>query len=183
MGPETGTGTGIGAETGTGAGAGGWAGKRTGAGGARSPVPKKTMVPKSVLYRELLPYLPAYKRVFLLDEDIHLEGFNYTRFERTWDCAFPHPPLIVQPLIFESSQDLDFLNANAWSTKRTVLASGVAYIEQQAPLMDSVFFEWLVKRVLSRTVDAALTGGVDWGANRLWCNAAKMYAGVVLGLE
>jgi hypothetical protein len=155
---------------------------RSGA-GAAAPV-RKRVVPKSVLYQELLPYLPSYKRVFLLDEDIHLEGFNYTRFSRTWDCAFPDPPLVVQPLIAESKQDYDFLNANSWidKSRRNVLASGVGYVERQTPLLDSVFFEWLVSKVLSRTKSQALKHEVDWGANRIWCNAAQMYAREVLGL-
>lgn len=33
-------------------------------------------IPKSVLYSDLLPYLSKYKRIFLMDEDISLLGFD-----------------------------------------------------------------------------------------------------------
>ena len=36
-------------------------------------------IPKSVLYSDLLPYLYEYKKVFLMDEDISLVGFNFKK--------------------------------------------------------------------------------------------------------
>lgn len=82
-------------------------------------------IPKTALYKELLPLLPRYRRIFLLDEDILLHGFGIVNsyylfaFENrlylntdlgslstVWDCAFwpQPPPLIVQPLVLESIQ-------------------------------------------------------------------------------
>jgi hypothetical protein len=42
----------------------------------------KKAIPKTAMYEDLLPYLPSYKRVFMLDEDIFLGGapaFHSTR--------------------------------------------------------------------------------------------------------
>jgi hypothetical protein len=90
-------------------------------------------IPKTALYKELLPLLPRYRRIFLLDEDILLHGFGIVNsflfaFENklyihtdlgslstVWDCAFwpQPPPLIVQPLVLESIQ------ARSLSSKKT----------------------------------------------------------------
>lgn len=139
-------------------------------------------VPKTVFYQELLPYLPRYKKVFLMDEDISLSGFNASQFLLFWACAFPVSPLIVQPLIYESNQYINYLNLNSWrrGTRNQIVASAAGLIEQQVPLFDAVFFEWFVKRVLVQTYNIALHHGVDWGHDRSWCNAAAMYAKYVL---
>ena len=57
-------------------------------------------------------------------------------------------------------------------------ASGI--VEQQVPMFDAPFFEWFVKRCLSLTKQDAINAGVDWGGDRSWCNAAKMYGRDVL---
>lgn len=138
-------------------------------------------VPKSVLYSELLPYLPNFKRIFLMDEDISLVGFDFKSMMKIWDCAFyPFPPpLIVQPLIAESNQYFKFVGVKAWQGKG-VVASASGIVEQQVPMFDAVFFEWFVKRCLSMTKQDAISAGVDWGGDRSWCNAAKMYGRDVL---
>lgn len=145
---------------------------------------EKISIPKSVLYQELLPYLPNYKRVFLMDEDISLVGFNLKNFLRLWNCAFLPlpPPLIVQPLIAESNQYFRFVNYNTWQTgrRKSVIATGVGLVEQQVPLFDSIFFQWFVRRVLVWTRDYSLNYGVDWGHDRSWCRAANAYAIEVL---
>lgn len=140
--------------------------------------------PKTVLYHDLLPLLPRYRRVLLLDDDISLVSFNYTAFEHIWNCAFAYPPLIVQPLITSSmNQDIIYVNAQQWSTNHSsVLASGVGMVEQQVPCFDAIFFEWFVKRVLTQTKSFALQYGADWGHDFSWCSAARDYAKEVLGI-
>lgn len=141
--------------------------------------------PKTVLYHDLLPYLRGYQRVFLLDDDISLDGFNYTLLQQIWDCAFAEVPLIVQPLVAaQSPQYITYVNHQQWQTgaRRAVLAAGTGLVEQQVPLFDAVFFEWFVRRVLVLTKPYALMYGADWGHDRSWCNAAKMYAQHVLQL-
>jgi len=139
-------------------------------------------IPKSVQYQTLLPLLPQYERVLLLDEDISLKGFNLSKFMKTWDCSFEKRPLIVQPLIAESNQYLSYVNLKSWAndSRADVIASTVGYVEQQVPAFDSIFFTWFVKRVLSQTKDIALQYAMDWGHDRSWCNAANMYAREVL---
>mmetsp|Transcript_7988 Transcript_7988/g.13276 ORF Transcript_7988/g.13276 Transcript_7988/m.13276 type:complete len:386 (+) Transcript_7988:142-1299(+) len=142
----------------------------------------KTSVPKTVLYQGLLPVLPRYHRVFLMDEDISLSGFNHSQLLTIWNCAFEQRPLIVQPLVVESNQYLVYVNERPWleAPWTDVIASQVGYIEQQVPMFDSIFFTWFVKRVLSQTKEFSLKYGIDWGHDRSWCNAAKMYARDVL---
>jgi hypothetical protein len=142
----------------------------------------KLSVPKTIFYHDLVPYLHKYKRVFLMDEDISLEGFDVKRFLLHWDCGLHPPPLVAQPTIFESNQYINYLNMNSWKKgdRSKVIASGVGLVEQQVPMFDAVYFEWFVRRVLSQTKETALQHGVDWGHDRSWCNAARMYSKYVL---
>lgn len=89
--------------------------------------------------------------------------------------------MVAQPLIAESKQFFNFVGAKSWSGKG-VVASSSGLIEQQVPMFDAVFFEWFVKRCLYLTKQYAIDAGVDWGGDRTWCNAAKMYAHEVLQL-
>lgn len=97
----------------------------------------KTSIPKTVLYQTLLPVLPKYHSVFLMDEDISLEGFNFTSFMDIWKCAFSPRPLITQPLIAESNQYLMYVNEKPWTHGEwaNVIASTVGYIEQQVRVL------------------------------------------------
>jgi hypothetical protein len=143
------------------------------------------IVPKTVLYQDLLPLLPHYRRVFAIDDDISLSGFDSNRYMLHWDCALRPSPLITQPLVYESNQHITYLNLNAWhkvvgKDGRKVLASEIGFVEQQVPMLDSAFFDWYIRRVLNLTMPAALAHGVDWGGDRSWCAAAHMYAVQVL---
>ncbi|KAJ1408748.1 hypothetical protein B484DRAFT_196800 [Ochromonadaceae sp. CCMP2298] len=145
-------------------------------------------VPKSALYSVLLPFLPRYESVFLMDQDISLVGFDVAVFLATWRCAFhPHPPpLVVQPLIVERTQYFPYVHLKAWRSgnkTRNAVAAGVGLVEQQVPFFNAQFFEWLVSRVLSQTREVALTYGVDQSLDRTWCKAADAYARTVLGIN
>ncbi len=123
-------------------------------------------IPKTVLYRELLPFVANYKRLFLLDEDVSLMGWNSTKLFMIWDCAFQQKPLIVQPLVAEDTQYFDFVSHRVWRNRpegENVIASASGLIEQQVPMFDAVFFEWFLRRVLAQTRMYALMFGVDWG--------------------
>ena len=149
-------------------------------------IQQSVSVPKTVLYRELLPLLPQYETVFMLDEDISLEGFNIKSFMNVWNCAFgSNPrPLIAQPLIVEKTQYFPFVHLETWQkVNRTIYASGVGLVEQQVPFFDALFFEWFVRRVLSQTRDLALRQGVDQSHDRTWCRAAAMYSSYVLNVN
>lgn len=139
-------------------------------------------VAKSILYRDLLPVLPDFERVFLIDEDISLQNFDFEKYLKIWNCGFfPNkPPLITQPVIAESTQDFVFVNADYWRGTG-VIAAGSGYVEQQAPFFDAVFLEWFVRFVLVYTIEKVLSVGADWGMDHIWCGAAQAYAHRVIG--
>ena len=70
--------------------------------------PDVKFIPKPLLYQDLLPYLPRYRKVLLIDEDISLSEFNATQFLHIWDCAFfpnHNPKLRLQGLhVFDTSR-------------------------------------------------------------------------------
>lgn len=141
-------------------------------------------IPKTILYWSIVSYLPGFRRVFLMDEDISLLGFDGKKVLKMLDCVFApyHPPLISQVLIEESNQYLPYVNLRTWrrSIHRNIVASATGLVEQQIPIFDSVFFEWFIRRVLVKTRKYSQRYGVDWGHDRSWCNAAKQYATNVL---
>jgi len=141
-------------------------------------------LPKSVQYSQFLPHVRHYERVFLLDEDLSVAGLNFTSLLHIWTCAFSPlpPPILVQPLIAESTQLFDYVNKNSWQYggRQDIVASSVGLVEQQAPLIEARFFEWFVRRVLPLTRSVALKMGVDQGLDKTWCSAAKVYGKRVL---
>eukprot|EP01032_Pedospumella_encystans_P016574 gene16574-18904_t len=143
-------------------------------------------VPKSALYHELLSLLPNYANVFIMDEDISLEGFDYQHFLHLWRCSFgdDYRPLIAQPLIVERTQYFPYVYAGAWNTtRRNVYAASVGLVEQQVPFFDATFLEWFIRHVLVHTREVALAQGVDQSLDRTWCRAASLYAAQVMHLD
>ena len=118
-----------------------------------------------------------------MDEDISLLGTNIDTLLQTWHCGFQNQtrPLVIQPVVEEDTQFFEFVGKAKWSNYQTVIASATGMVEQQAPLFDAMFFEWFIRRVLIKTRQISLLGGVDWGTDRSWCNAASSYAQIVLG--
>lgn len=151
-----------------------------------SPPAPKGVYPKPLLYMELLPFLQDYRRVFLIDEDISLFKFDYKIFSAVWNCGFypAHPPLITQALVSEGTQWFPYVHFDKWKEGRKSLiwAAESVFIEQQAPLLDSVFFHWLLEFVLKPTLTLSLQTGSDWGTDIVWCYAAYHYAREILGV-
>lgn len=145
----------------------------------------KNVYPKPLLYQDLRPLLPYYKRVFLIDEDVTLFKFNYTIYSAIWNCGFypSKPPLITQALVSEGTQWFNYVHFDKWFSGRKTLiwAAESVFIEQQAPLINSIFFQWLIEYVLPPTLPLALETGSDWGVDILWCYAAFSYAKHILG--
>ena len=79
--------------------------------------------------------------MFLLDEDVSVVGLNMTRLQQVWNCAFwpQPPPLLVQPLIGESTQLFEYVNQHSWNVfgRDSVIAASVGLVEQQG------LFYWL----------------------------------------
>eukprot|EP01032_Pedospumella_encystans_P016573 gene16573-18903_t len=144
---------------------------------------ERVTVPKSILYHELVPYLPYYHKVFVMDEDTSLEGFNIQRFLQIWQCSFNNDfrPLIVQPLLAERTQTVPYVHADTWArAKGRVFSSSVGLVEQQVPFFDATFLEWFIRHVLVHTREVALAQGVDQSLDRTWCRAASFYAAQVM---
>jgi hypothetical protein len=138
--------------------------------------------PKPLLFLQLLPLLSSYNRVWLLDDDISLEGFELPEFLRIWDCSFaPDPaPLITQPLLSPSSKLYPFLGEAGWkeefkATGTRTLAAGAGFIEMQAPLMDAAFFSWFLRFLVVPMVAPLHVTGADWGFDDLFCAAADNF--------
>lgn len=131
--------------------------------------------PKSLQYIYILDLLPAYERVWLLDSDISIVGFNVGDFLKAVDCAFPEQPLVAQPLIAESTQSYKYLNANAW-IGTAIIATSTDFVEIQAPLLDALFFDWFLRFFVVPLLAPSHILGADWGFDALFCNAARIFA-------
>jgi hypothetical protein len=146
-----------------------------------SYLPDHRMIPKPLLYPDLLHYLPDYERTMLMDEDMSLIKFNYTEFMTLWDCSFwpLEPPLIVQSLIVQRTQAHRFVHWGNWKqypNRSEVIASSSGFIEQQVPAFDSLFLLWFIENVMSYTYTTAVKFESDWGADGFWCAAARPFA-------
>jgi hypothetical protein len=148
-----------------------------------SYVPGYRVIPKPLLYNELIHYLPNYRKTMLIDEDISLQSFNYSEFMSIWDCAFysivPHPPLVVQGLIAQKTQFYNFVHYRTWkesSNLSHVIAAETDFIEQQIPVFDSFFLLWFIEHVMSYTYMDSLVLESDWGSDGYWCAAAVPFA-------
>lgn len=60
---------------------------------------KMATVPKQAMYLDLLPLLPRYRRVLLLDSDMLFSEMNFDYAMTIWDCSFQPPPLIVHAAV------------------------------------------------------------------------------------
>ncbi len=157
-------------------------------------------VPKPALYLTLLPLTKAYKRVWILDADISLESFSFTRLFRVLDCEFaydkkhslsdvlqrrgtPRGPIISQPVVADDTQFFPTLNAGYWNKsglgigkQAKFLAQQVRIIEQQMPIFQADFFEWYVDQIMRPWVPVSLVLEATWGFDTTWCGAAEDYA-------
>jgi hypothetical protein len=122
------------------------------------------LIPKAVMFADLLPYLPNYQYVALFDEDISLSEFKFSVYNEIFHCSlYPGPPpLISQGLVDEESQDFRFLRPSAWTDWPDVIASETCFIEQQMPIMNSIFLHWFVKHVMSRAIPKIIETGSTW---------------------
>jgi hypothetical protein len=134
---------------------------------------------KPMMYDRVLPLLPNYHRVWLLDEDISLLNLNPAAFLNTLDCAFwPDPPPLVAPTtILESSQRYAFANQHSWRGSG-VVATSSDFIEVQMPILNATFFDWFVRYVITPMGRAVSESSffVDAGVDSMFCNSASIYA-------
>lgn len=145
-------------------------------------------VSKVFLYQYLLPYLHLYRRVFLLDEDISLEHFDFIQYFAYLNCDSSNSfhPILSQPLIRGHGDILHpYLQHETWTNQNnsvmsevTVVAVPSSYIGSQAVVIDSKFFAWFIRKVLFKFYNSfenvSHVDGV--GFEDTWCKAAKRYS-------
>ena len=132
---------------------------------------------KPLLYHKLLPYLQSYEKLWLLDEDISIEGFNFERYFGIWNCAFRQDspaPCITQPLLI--GKELAPFGNNGWKIfNDSIIAVKSAWIEQQAPILDAQFFSWFTLYFISPLYSEIVKAKSDVGHDFTWCGAAKLW--------
>jgi hypothetical protein len=57
------------------------------------------------------------------------------------------------------------------------------FIEQQAPLLNSIFMQWMLEYLFPPTLALSLETGSDWGTDIIWCYAAFSYAKYILEVK
>eukprot|EP00953_Heterococcus_sp_UTEX-ZZ885_P026417 14265-Heterococcus_DN1.PRE.1 len=124
---------------------------------------KRPRTPKVLFWPMFQPYLADYDYVWLLDEDLSFNGFDYNGFMSVLMLAFSNgPPLIAQPVLYKPGEnDTLYYNEQLHSKhcsrklkdpwfwidgNRTQTAAAlVAFVELQGPILDAAFFDWFLK--------------------------------------
>lgn len=138
----------------------------------------KAVYPKALMFPQLLPYLNRYERVWLLDSDLLLKNFDVKRMLIIAECSFDVAPIVFQPLIAEDTQAYSFLSYDRWMSSAKdsgVLFAESVFVEIQAPVIDTKFFEWFIHSFIEPSFTTAIILGADWGYDELFCDAAKYY--------
>ena len=132
------------------------------------------------LQRQFVPLAVGYRHVWLPDADISFDGFALGEYMRRLVCAHSGgSPLVSQPIISENTQSENyFVNADQHNASGTAMLP-CAVLEQQAPLYDAGFFQWLMPRV-GGLVAQQLAMKSSWGLDKVRCGAAFVYARAVL---
>eukprot|EP01041_Mallomonas_annulata_P003812 gene3812-7585_t len=136
-----------------------------------------THIPKPLFFPSLLPLLPQYQFVWLLDEDISFRGFDVESYLHIVTCVnHPRrPPMVSQPLIKENTQVFEDFNSRAWKGIDAIAVPS-PYIEQQTPLLDATFFDWYIRYVVMPMRRVVEILGTDWGNDHTWCQASSDFS-------
>jgi len=142
---------------------------------------------KVVFQVQLLPLLPSFDLVWLMDADVALAHFSLHDYYSVWRDAFDHgPPLISQPVVRQNTQSLALSNHKTW-TEASMLgglsASAVLtrFVECQMPLMDVGLFAWMMEKMVEYGhLQSYVELRTSWGTNEIWCGLAQRYATEVL---
>lgn len=132
---------------------------------------------KPILYHYLLPNLDFYSKVWLMDDDISIVGFDFDAYFGIWNCAFNGKgplPAVTQPLLI--GKDLPPFSRVVWKMyNNSVIAIKSAWIEQQTPIFDTQFFSWFVDYIITPVYNDIAKSRVDCGQDCTWCGAAKVW--------
>ena len=138
-------------------------------------------IPKPLLYQEIMDIISNYRWVWLLDSDISAEGFKFQRFlellEWTQTSLNGPPPLIMHPLGANTSYRSyrKYLVERTWKKNDFIDAAYVNFIEQDFPVMNATFFEWLVINLIKPFNPIIKSLQTDWGFDTHWCRIARDY--------
>ena len=152
---------------------------------------ENVFVPRGALFPEIAFLLPSYERALLLEEGVSLIGFDPANFLRLARCSFSGGyPMVSHPLLRESSSSYSYLLHRHWrhsSSKtdrpgRSVLAAEVLLLQPVAPMFDSGYLMWLIRRMLAPEAPKWLGNGFDWVLTRTLCGAAEAYAAETFNL-
>ena len=133
---------------------------------------------KPLLFDALLPLLKTYSKVWLMDEDISIVGFNFHSYFGIWDCAFngaSPPPVISQPLINGNKYTPPFTMEGWAMYQNSVVAVQSVWIEQQSPILDATFFSWYIENFVLPLKNDFIQSKSDFGYDQTWCGAANMW--------
>ena len=141
----------------------------------------------------------AYDAVWLPDDDLAFERFDWRAFLHQWLCTFSGgPPIVTQPPIqgVRRLTPMQEAYAKPWPARaetwktcmigelataydgdacflRHTRALQVGFVEGQAALLDARFLSWLFEQPLTeRIVRAQLIHGSEAGPDAVWCGAA-----------
>ena len=121
------------------------------------------VIPKALLYFDLLPFITNYQYILLVDEDVSIESFNFKLYEHILRCSFYPlpPPMISQGLISDEFIPFPFFKPTTWKEK-PFLSTETNLIEQQIPIMNSLFFGWFVENIIYPSIPMILENGNTW---------------------
>ena len=147
--------------------------------------PVHTHIPKQAMFSYLVGVAADYNKIWLLDEDISLVGFNIPQFLYFSNCHdrsqadTPDTQLLVtQPIVAQNTQDRISVSASYWkqlqneslakhvegSTNRVLSGTYTGFVESQAPLFESNYFIWYTNYIIAPLRKQHLTLQSGWGA-------------------
>lgn len=130
---------------------------------------------KASLVYLLLPILPNYEYIWILDGDMVIDAqFDVKKFLLIHQCSFLQVPIIIQPLIRENTQFYRYLQRDGWN-KYGYLSSEVGFVEIQVPMFDSKFLQWYLLAFVTPMLELVHILGADWGFDELFCPSAREY--------
>jgi hypothetical protein len=144
-----------------------------------------THIPKQAMFTYLTGVAQEYGKIWLLDEDISLVGFNipqFLYFSNCHDRSTPTAPqtqlLVTQPIIAQNTQDRISVSAGYWkklqneslakqargAAEQVLMGVYTGFVESQAPLFESNYFVWYTKHIIEPLRKHHLSLQSGWGA-------------------
>lgn len=131
--------------------------------------------PTTMFLLELIPILHSYEYVWFNDASISIDHFNISEILTTIRCSFYPPSIVSQPLIYESTTDIEYLHMKSWSNIKEGIAYQTKYIPLYTPIFQGHFLKWFLSFVVVRLLQPIHVLGTDHGIDELICQAAGFY--------